>query len=122
MMDVVFTWRELLLAIVLASLIYLLESFVFLKWRRKNKSVSLPEFMKELNRLASELEGLRMRLDTLENTSLDSRSGEAVEAASIFDRAVQYAKEGMLPQEIVSRTGLSLSEVTLIVTMYKQGR
>ena len=122
MMDIVLTWRELLIAIFLATLIYLLEYFYFSKRRRATQLASFKEFKSTLDKIESDIEALSVRLDVLESTLRDSHAGETAEAESIFERAVQYAQEGMQPQEIVSRTGLSLSEATLIVTMYKECR
>lgn len=121
MTDIVFTWHELLIVIALAALIYLLESLYFSKRRRAGQLASFSELRRTLNKLESDLAALSVRLDMVENMFRDSDSGKTAEADSIFERAVHYAQEGMLPQEIVSRTGLSLSEATLIVTMHKEG-
>ena len=120
-MDIALTWRELLVAVSLATLVYLLEYAVFSR-RRSRKTVDRETaHAAELRALMDEMSALKQRLDELEARIAASGAQEVGATPSIYDYALQYAKESMPIQEIAGRCGISLSEATLIVTMQKRG-
>lgn len=121
-MEITLTWRELLIAVVLATVVYLLEYALFASRRRRQQIVADPALTGELDKLRDEMSSLRQRLEQLE-TRLDApESPEAEAAQSVYDYAAQYAREGMTPQDIAGRCGISVSEATLIVAMHQEGR
>ena len=120
-MEITLTWRELLVAVALASIIYL--AGYLLSNRRRRDSPHLNSAISDhLSRLSEELVLLEKRVEQLESDRIQEHGSKEPENRSVYDYAVQYAKEGLLPEEIVGRCGISLSEATLIVTMQKRGK
>lgn len=117
---IVISWRELLVAIVLATFIYLLE--VWLGSRRRRASVDGAargeSLAAELARLREELMALRQRLDTLEARVMQAPS-EPPEAETSYGRAARLAREGLAAQELADRCGISRGEAELIVAMHR---
>lgn len=119
-MDITLTWRELLVAVFLATLVYLLEYAVFSR-RRSRKTVDRDAaHVAELHALKDELSALKHRFDELEARIGATGAQEAGAAPTIYDYALQYAKDGMPAQEIAGRCGISVSEATLIVAMHQE--
>lgn len=111
--QITFTGRELLIAVILATLVYLLETLFFS--RRRQQRVS--KFTHRLEALEKDLAEFRGRLDQVESrppagSPLDSQ-------ASIYAEAVRLARDGSMPQDMADRLGISRSEAELIVALHK---
>lgn len=107
--------QDLLIALVLATVIYLLESVIFSRRRRKSAGSDGIEAVK------AQLASLCQRLDALEDR-LGSGEADAAEAShAAYDYAVQYARQGMIAPEIAARCGISRDEAALIVAMHRKG-
>lgn len=115
-------WRELLLAVVLATVVYLLESSLFAKKRRPKVQMGSGETGQELHKLRAEVATLKHRLDELEVKLGVAEAPDADNAHAAYDYAVQYARQGMIAPEIAARCGISLDEATLIVAIHHRGR
>lgn len=110
----VFTGRELLLAVVLATLVYLLEVWL-LSRRSRGKPATLSEA--RIKALESEIEVLKQRLQALEEmppigSSLDAR-------ANTYADAQRMAREGVAPRELAGSLGISRGEAELIVALQR---
>lgn len=119
-MEFTITWRELLIAVILATLVYLLESALFSRKRRRLESPAQPDPSGELHKLRAEVVTLQHRLDELEVKLGVAETPEADAAHSAYDYAVQYARQGMIAPEIAARCGISRDEAALIVTMHQK--
>jgi len=114
----VITWRELLIAVILASLIYLLEVAVFSQ-RRSASAAREPmseSTMVELGRLREEIAALHQRIEALE-LRLAPATSERPEEDTPYGRAVRLASEGLTAQELASRCGISRGEAELIIAL-----
>lgn len=112
-----FTGRELLLAVILASLVYLLEVWIF---SRRGKGKSPPPFDTRVTALEAEIEALKQRLQALEDqpptgSSLDSR-------AATYADAQRMAREGAAALEMASSLGISRGEAELIIALQRAER
>jgi hypothetical protein len=108
-----FTGRELLLAIILATLVYLLEAWLFSRRRRARGESRLDS---RIQALAAELDGLAQRLDALER-----KGGAEVEEAGVYAEAVRLARNGLSAKEIAAQLGISLTEAELIIALKRAG-
>ena len=111
-----FTGRELLVAVVLATVVYLFEALVF---SRRRSPSNPPEMDARLARLEAELGAMKLRLEQLEarppvESALDTQSTTHAEA-------VRMAREGAPPQDLVEQLGISRSEADLIIALHKVG-
>jgi hypothetical protein len=117
---IVLTWRELLIAIVLATLVYLLEVALFSRRRRAKGQAEASghedEVSSELARLSEELADLRIRLERLE-ARLASAASDKMAEDTPYGRAVRLAREGLSAQELASRCGISRGEAELIIAL-----
>lgn len=115
---IVITWRELLIAVILASLVYLLEAAVFSRRRRARTPSELAEdaATAELVRLREELATLRQRLDAVESR-LATTASPPPEEDTPYGRAVRLAREGVTAQALASRCGISRAEAELIIAL-----
>jgi|GEM_PF-1291835 len=110
----VFTGRELLLAVVLATLVYLLE--VWLLSRRGKRLKTTPADTR-VAVLEAEVELLKQRLQALEEqppigSSLDQRS-------ATYADAQRMAREGAPALELAGSLGISRGEAELIVALQR---
>ena len=110
----VFTGRELLLAVVLATLVYLLE--VWLLSRRGKRTKTAPVDSR-VAALEAEIELLKQRLQTLEEqppigSTLDQRG-------ATYADAQRMAREGLPAQELAGSLGISRGEAELIVALQR---
>lgn len=112
----VITWRELLIAVILASLIYLLEAAIFSRRRRTRAEPAADPAMTEITRLREELAALRQRMDAVESR-LAAAVTERPEENTPYGRAVRLAREGLTAQELASRCGISRGEAELIIAL-----
>ena len=109
--------RELLIAVVLATVIYLLETLVFSKKRRKNNAARMEPSLgtnPEVEALKAELATLKARVEALEK-QLEVREEEA--PLSPYAQATQLARQGMSASELCERCGISRGEAELIVAL-----
>lgn len=109
-----FTGRELLLAVVLASLVYLLEVTLFSR-RGKSRTTTLAEG--RISALEAEIGELKQRLQALEDqppagSSLDAR-------AATYADAQRMAREGAAAMDMASSLGISRGEAELIIALHR---
>lgn len=117
---IVLTWRELLIAVILATLVYLLEVVVFSRRRRSREGGEMPvqsdATLNELARLREEVANLRQRMEGLE-ARLQSATADKTAEDTPYGRAVRLAREGVTAQELASRCGISRGEAELIIAL-----
>jgi len=121
-MELTITWRELLIAVILATLVYLLESVLFARRRHAQPPAAHHDQDAEIHKLRAEVVTLERRLDELEVKLGVAEQPEADNAHAAYDYAVQYARQGMIAPEIAARCGISIDEATLIVAIHHRGR
>ena len=112
--NLTFTGKELLLAVVLATLVYLFEVLFFSRNRRQKVPSHLAKSVVELQHA---IDAINARLDVLESrppveSALDTQSNTHAEA-------IRMAREGSTAQEIANQLGLSLTEADLIIALHK---
>lgn len=113
------TWLDLLFAVVLATVIYLLE-IVFLPRLMRNKKASHDQaYLSEIGALKNEIKDIQRRLENLESCHVPSEGVQDELDLSTYGAAKQYARLGMPVEEIAARCGISRDEATLIMTMYR---
>lgn len=127
MEGVYITWPILLLvAVVLATGVYLLEVLVFSRRRRPaDTQVSKPAapqdqtpvFQEELARLREEVSILRRRLDAMEAQTNRLPAPPPVQDDSPYGQAVRMARQGLAAQELAVRCGISRGEAELIIAL-----
>lgn len=117
-MELTITWHELLIAVLLATVIYLLESVIFSR-RRGSKAATDTQ---EIDKLSAEVAALQRRLDELESRLGVAESPNPESAHNAYDYAIQYARQGMIAPDIAARCGISRDEAALIVAMHRKGR
>ncbi len=110
----IFTGRELLLAVVLATLVYLLEVWLM---SRFGKCAASNRADSRIAALESEVEALKQRLQVLEekppvDSVLDTR-------ASTYADAQRMAREGMAALDLAGSLGISRGEAELIVALHR---
>ena len=117
---IVLTWRELLIAILLATLVYLLEVAVFSRRRRSRGQTETAghegEMASELASLREEVADLRRRLEGVEARLAAAEADKPAEDTP-YGRAVRLAREGLSAQELASRCGISRGEAELIIAL-----
>lgn len=121
-MDLTLTWPELLIAVVLATLVYLLETMVLARRRGRQDSGGADGLNDRILQLQAEIEALRKRMDALERQSGAPAPESADEQHATYDYAVQYARQGMIAPEIAARCGISQDEAALIVALHRSGK
>jgi hypothetical protein len=109
-----FSGRELLVAVALATVIYLLEVLLFSRHARPRKDQGL---QRRVETLEDELASLKARMEQLETqppagTALDVQS-------SIHGEAVRMAREGASAQEMANSLGISRGEAELIIALHE---
>lgn len=112
--NLTFTGRELLMAVVLATVVYLVEVLVF---SRRRKSVGKADTEAKLAALQQEVEALRARVEALESrppadSALDTQK-------TIHAEAVRMARNGATARELAEQLGISLTEADLIIALHK---
>ncbi len=118
-MEIVLTWRELLVAVLLATLIYLMEVALFSRRRRSQAGQDGDAgFETRLVRLEQELAGLRARVEQIEAQAAGHRGTKAPEDTP-YARAMRLAMEGLPASELASRCGISRAEAELIIALQR---
>lgn len=120
-MEITLTWQELLIAVVLASVVYLLETVLFAR-RRRRSATGPHDHDGEIHKLRAEVVTLQHRLDALEVKLGVAEPAEMETAHAAYDYAIQYARQGMIAPEIAARCGISCDEAALIVAMHRKGQ
>lgn len=119
-MAITLTWPELLVAVVLATGVYLLETLLFARRRRRLPAPHGHDA--EVHKLRAEVVTLQHRLDELEVKLGVAEPAEQAAAHAAYDYAIQYARQGMIAPEIAARCGISRDEAALIVAMHRKGQ
>ncbi|HNQ05285.1 MAG TPA: DUF2802 domain-containing protein [Thiobacillaceae bacterium] len=114
--NLTFTARELLVAVVLASLVYLLEAVFFSRRRATRRENALQT---RLDGIEEELAALRTRLESVElrppvDSALDTQK-------AMYAEAIRMARAGTTAQELARQLGISLTEADLIIALHKDG-
>ncbi len=109
-----FTGRELLVAVVLATVVYLFEVLIFSKKRRSRAQDESSERMRQIE---EELLVLRRKVEALElrphtETALDTEK-------SLHSEAARMARSGVPAEELADQLGISRTEADLIIAMHK---
>lgn len=112
-MEFSLSWRELLVAVVLAMVLYLIEAVLFSRRASRRPAAEADA------RLAERVRELEQRVAQLEGRG----AGDAPEAAEdddlrVYDDAVRMARQGLPATEIAGQCGISLDEATLVVTIH----
>ena len=112
------TGRELLvfviLAVVLATVLYLLETLLF---SRRRKPAALQQQDARIEALQGELAALKARVEDLEakppvESALDTQ-------ATTYAEAMRLARAGASAQELAGQLGISRSEAELIIALQR---
>ncbi len=120
-MTLTMTWPELLIAVILATAIYLLETVILSRRRRHGlHPAATGDLDNEVHKLRAEVITLQHRIEELE-VRLGEESPEVEVSHSAYDYAIQYARQGMIAPEIAARCGISQDEATLIVALHRKG-
>ena len=116
--NITLTGRELLvfviLAAVLATVLYLLETLLF---SRRRKPAATPELDERIEALQGEVAALKARMERLEakppvESALDTQ-------AATYAEAMRLAREGATAQEVAGQLGISRSEAELIIALQR---
>ena len=112
------TGRDLLvfviLAMVLATVLYLLEALLF---SRRRKPAAMQQQDARIEALQGELAALKARVEDLEakppvESALDTQ-------ATTYAEAMRLARAGASPQELAGQLGISRSEAELIIALQR---
>jgi hypothetical protein len=119
-----FSGRELLvfviLAVVFATVVYLLETLLFARRRKPAASPLLEARLDAATAaLRADLEALKERVENLEakppvGSALDTQ-------AATYAEAMRLAREGHSAQELAGRLGISRGEAELIISLRQSG-
>ena len=106
--------REVLIAVVLATAVYLLEAVFFSRRRQAKTHKALQDRILELEVGLAEI---KTRIERLEvrppvDSALDTQK-------TIHAEAVRMARSGASAQELATQLGISLTEADLIVALQK---
>lgn len=109
-----FTGRELLGAVILAGLVYLLEVWLFSRNREARRDA---RNQARLDGLEEEVAALKTRIERLESrpaaeSPLDTQK-------SLHAEAMRLARAGVSAQELAAQLGISLTEADLIVALHR---
>ncbi len=115
-----FTGRELLIAVILATAVYLLEVLIFSRRCRRDAALVHPP----ADAVAARLEALERRLDTLEarvvmlaEQAAAPAPSEHGEGAADYGEAMRRAGAGATPEQLADELGLSRGEAELIIAL-----
>lgn len=135
------TWRELLVALALASVFYLLETWLFSRRRRRRADTAeaapnastepaprltgalapgqdgLEAVHRRLASVEQALDELRQALARKEAEEREARDQADTQRATPYGQAVQLARQGLSPQELAHRCDITNGEAELIVAL-----
>lgn len=110
--ELTFSGRELLLAILLATVIYVFEVLLF---SRRRKKAASPRQESRESELDARLVTLEERLAVLESRlSADVAADPTI---GVHAEAVRLAREGLSAEEVAERLGISQTEAELIIAL-----
>lgn len=109
-----FSGRELLLAVVLASAVYLIEVLIFSRRRQRSRQDRLAARIEQIER---ETASLKQRVDALEARPPADSSLDALR--NLHAEAARMARSGASAAELAAQLGISLSEAELIIALQK---
>lgn len=109
-----FTGRELLIAVVLATLVYLLEVLLF---SRKHSTRRIDKQEMRLTSIEEDVAALKSRLEALE---LRPPADSALDTQKVIQsEAIRMARNGASAQELSDQLGISLTEADLIIALHR---
>lgn len=121
MENIVITWRELLLVVVIILAVYIAEMLLLMRTGgsplRKPRWLGLIQEKKMEMALREEIEQLKARVALLEARGAPVPE-EPVEEMSPYQRAIQLARQGRDVDRISASCGISRGEAELIVSMH----
>ncbi len=110
-----FTGRELLIAVILATVIYLMEVLIF---SRRRKSSGSREIDRRIDQMQTQIDELQSRLERLE--ALPPAESALDKQTSTYAEAVRLARDGKTASELAADLGISLSEADLIIALQRE--
>ena len=114
--NLIFTGRELLLAVVLASLVYVLEVWLFSRWRG-GRNGAAQDTAARMRDMQAQIDALAQRLEGLE---AQPPAGSLHDSQAVLQaEAVRMAREGASARELVEKLGISLTEADLILALHR---
>jgi hypothetical protein len=125
MSDIVITQRELLIAVVLAALFYLLLMLFgilrsALRRSTHTEPTAMPATQPDRAAIEARLDQFDQRLARLE-ASLGTTTGDEIQADDpVYGPAVRLIKDGMPVDDVAGRLGLSRAEVDLIAVLHRR--
>ncbi len=121
MEQIVITWRELMIVIVLVLAVYIAEMLLVMRTSgglRKPRWLDMIQEKKAEGELREEIEALAARVEQLE--ALLKPAEEVLETGSPYNRAILLAQQGAEADRLVKECGISRGEAELIVTMQQR--
>lgn len=121
--------RELFIAVILATVIYLLETLVFARRRRRKAAAeriepivagtaTSPEVVAGLH---AEIARLRTRIEALERQMAAQQARREEDTVlSPYAQATQLARQGLSATDLCARCGISRGEAELIVALHQR--
>ncbi len=119
-MEFTVTWRELLIAVILATLVYLMETLLFNRRRRVEQAGTISTAQRidqELRELRESLTNVRRRLDAMEQILAKPPEPRPEVEDSPYGQAVRLARQGLSSQDLATRCGISRGEAELIIAL-----
>ncbi len=119
-LNLVVTWREIVVLLALVILVYLAGVLLgMIRGRSNHDKPSSPDA--GFSRMRTEIETLRLRVDAIEKNLSNSQHAESPSADPLYDSAQRLIKQGLSADEVAGRLGLSRAEVELIAVLHGDG-
>ncbi|MEW6677860.1 MAG: DUF2802 domain-containing protein [Pseudomonadota bacterium] len=109
-----FTGRELLVAVILATLVYLLEAWILGRWRDARRQARQQG---RLDEIQEDIAALKTRVEKLEQRPVPD--GGLDEQKSLHAEAARMARTGASAEELANQLGISRTEADLIIALHK---
>lgn len=109
-----FTGRELLVAVILATLVYLLEAWILGRWRDARRQTRLHG---RLDEIQEDIAALKTRVEKLEQRPVPDEGLD--EQKSLHAEAARMARTGASAEELANQLGISRTEADLIIALHK---
>lgn len=136
MESIVITWRELLLLAAIAIFVYVAEAVMFLlklkKIRPSQSAVDLSPIQSQIDSLSERLDLLQQSIAVLavrpverheplrqESVSTAETAPPVREAPSAYSKAIELARQGLDPDSLARRCGISRGEAELIIALHR---
>lgn len=110
-----FTWRELLIGLIVALAFYVTELIVFLGASRKKTEIRFDRG--ELEALREELAELRLHQAAMQK-EIERFRAEA-ETPAPYSQAIRMVRQGLGPAEIAAACDISKGEAELIASLHR---